>query len=102
MAFHNGTMEYRICNADGVANPDESCFKGNVLKDVNGLSKFAIPGFRFDYVKQRWPEKLLTEMYDNLGIGNVGPVIKSVRTNVYKTVLPVNLTCQHCIFQVIY
>ncbi len=93
-------MEFRICKADGIANPGEKCFEGNVLKNEQGVSQFQVPESRHELLKIQ-PWKLKTALYDNLGIGSTGPVIKDVQMFIYKMVLPQQLTCEHCIFQVI-
>lgn len=50
-ANHKGHFEFRICNADGIENPDESCFEGNVLASTDGRTEF-IPGSEFDLTEE--------------------------------------------------
>ena len=39
LAGHGGFHEFRICNADGVEDPQNDCFEGNVLRDITGRTR---------------------------------------------------------------
>ena len=91
-ADHGGVHGFRICNADGIENPDESCFAGNILKDANGRGEFPQPKL----TSQPW--KLKQELFSV--DKNMTEVIKNSLMFIYKIVLPKDLKCEHCIFQV--
>jgi len=35
-AGHGDFHQFRICNADGIEDPQNDCFEGNVLQDITG------------------------------------------------------------------
>ena len=38
-AGHGGFHQFRICNADGIEDPQNVCFEGNVLQDITDRTK---------------------------------------------------------------
>ena len=92
-AGHRGFHEFRICNADGIDNPQNDCFEGSVLQSIDGRVRFwqhpPSEGLPDDRV---W---VWNDVFDESGLGPIRE-----RSLLYSMVLPTNLTCQHCIFQV--
>ena len=90
-AFHEGYYQFRVCNADHNEDPGEECF-GDYLKDENGNSQFDPKG-------GARVQKL--EWHDTDGAKvKIEPQWKEVLMYAYYIVLPADLTCDHCVFQV--
>ncbi len=69
---HGGFVQFRICNADGLNNdPEMQCFERNVLKFENGKSEMELAKGR------------------RRGVYHI-----------FNVQLPLDLTCDHCVFQV--
>lgn len=94
-AGHKGHFEFRVCNADGIENPDDSCFE--VLSSTDGRTTFdqVVRG------KLTSDEKELKKLR---GFDHATQKLTDFeqRTLLYKfnIQLPADLTCDHCIFQV--
>ena len=91
-AGHRGFFQFRLCNADGIDNPDNECFKGNAL--------------RFRDYKKRTPQLTYKEAKE---AGRIVPTTVYDRDGstfvenqqAYYLQLPDDVTCKHCILQVI-
>ncbi len=89
MANHGGLFVFRVCNADGIENPTQSCFDKNVLRIVSAQNKTEVVAWLSN------TEKVTIDTY-----GKNGRHIKKMTTYKYLVQLPADLTCKHCIFQV--
>ena len=96
-AGHGGIFQFRICNADGIENPGEECFDGNYLMDKDGNYEFRQPS-----LSQNSESVKKLEWHDKVGaINKIEPQWMKVLMYVFRLELPANLTCDHCIFQVL-
>ena len=98
---HGGYHEFRICNADGIDNPTNECFR--TLVGVYG---------RFQNLTSQFPNSWYSRGDTPTAIikGRRGYFYKDFRTppagrsdyyvNIYKMQLPADLSCKQCIFQV--
>ena len=86
-AGHGGHFQFRICNADGLnTDPDMECFEKNILAFEDGSEKFwmrEVKGSRYKFT-------------DTNGVNH------KLGGRAARVILPADLTCKHCILQVIF
>ncbi len=90
MANHGGFFRFRVCNADGIENPTQSCFDKNALRIVSAQNQTEVVAWLSN------TEKVTVDTYQKKN----GRRIKKLTTYKYQVQLPADLTCKHCIFQV--
>ena len=104
-ALHRGTFEFRVCSADGLsADPTMECFHKNKLTFAPGVDFRGKPiragltqiGTDQPYTRTKNPLYIDTE---GMRVDDITG-IKGWQT--YKVQLPKDLTCRHCVFQVIW